>query len=145
RASDTLIVPLEDQYQKEAYRCMFALLEGGLHISPEFIVQNENRDGRIDFQLANKKWAVELVREGDDMPGHLGRFGVGGNYHSMITSGEIEQYAVFNFTTKVVRKKRPGPLGALHHASFSNNYRIVNILDANLELEETFSLLENEV
>lgn len=69
---------------------MFAPLEGGLHISPEFIVQNEDSDRRIDFQLMNKKWAVELLREDSDIFSQLDRFGIGSNYHSMITSNEIE-------------------------------------------------------
>lgn len=37
-----------------------------------------------------------------------------------------------------------GSLGTLYHVVYSNNFRTVNILNADHEVEESFALLENQ-
>ena len=103
---DTL--PLEDQYQKEFYRCLFTELDGHVVISPEYIVKTGTKGGTIDFLVDWKKWGLELLRDRDRLVGHMRRFEPGGQYFSMIESGDMEQYIVLDFTVKQPTKPRPG-------------------------------------
>src|SRR6266567_1369225 len=74
--------PLEDQYQKEFYRCLFTMLDGHIEISPEYKVRAGTKDGAIDFLIAQKKWGLELLRDRDRLVGHMKRFEPGGQYFS---------------------------------------------------------------
>jgi hypothetical protein len=100
--------PLEDQYQKEFYRCLFNILDGHVITSPEFIVGTGPKGGTIDFLIARKKWGLELLRERDRLVEHMERFQLNGQYFSMIESGDMEQYIVLDFTVARPKKPRPG-------------------------------------
>ena len=101
-------LPLEDQYQKEFYRCLFTMLDGHVAISPEYVIKAGTRGGTIDFLIAQKKWGLELLRDRDRLVGHMKRFEPGGQYFSMIQSGDIERYIVLDFTVTKPMKPRPG-------------------------------------
>ena len=100
--------PLEDQYQKEFYRGLFDILDGHVVISPEYEVKPGTQGGTIDFLVARKKWGLELLRQRDRLVGHMRRFESGGQYFSMIESGDMEHYIVLDFTDKQPKKPRPG-------------------------------------
>jgi hypothetical protein len=74
---------LEDQWQKELYRCLLPLLDRYVYVCPEFVVKRRKGGGRVDFQLVGtgEKWAIELVRESDRLEEHCKRFQPGGAYH----------------------------------------------------------------
>jgi hypothetical protein len=95
-AGNTL--PLEDQYQKEFYRCLFTKLDGHVVISPEYVVKAGTKGGTIDFLVAQKKWALELLRDRDRLVEHMRRFEPGGQYFGMIQSRVMEQYIVLDFS-----------------------------------------------
>jgi len=101
-------LPLEDQYQKEFYRCLFTKLDGHVVTSPEFVVKAGTKGGTIDFLVAQKKWGLELLRDRDRLVEHMKRFEPGGQYFSMIQSGDMEQYIVLDFTVGRPTKPRPG-------------------------------------
>ena len=103
---DTL--PLEDQYQKEFYRCLDTLLDGQVVISPEFIAKEGASSGTIDFLLPFKRWGFELLRDRDRLVAHMERFEDGGQYFDLIQSGDMEQYIVLDFTVTQPKKLRPG-------------------------------------
>ena len=105
-AGNTL--PLEDQCQKEFYRCLFTILDGHAITSPEFVVKTGTKGGTIDFLIARKKWGLELLRDRDCLAEHMKRFEPGGQYFGMIQSGEMEQYIVLDFTAGQPTKPRPG-------------------------------------
>jgi len=105
-AGNTL--PLEDQYQKEFYRCLYTILDGHVVTSPEFVVKAGTEGGTIDFLVARKKWGLELLRDRDRLVGHMERFQPGGQYFSMIQSGDMERYIVLDFTVVRPTKPRPG-------------------------------------
>ena len=89
--------PLEDQYQKEFYRCLFTILDGHVVTSPEFVIKAGTKGGTIDFLVARKKWGLELLRDRDRLVEHMERFEPGGQYFGMIQSGEMKQYIVLDF------------------------------------------------
>jgi len=99
---------LEDQYQKEFYRCLFTILDGHVITSPEFVVKTGIKGGTIDFLIARKKWGLELLRNRDRLVEHMKRFEPRGQYFSMIQSGEMEQYIVLDFAVVQPTKPRPG-------------------------------------
>ncbi|PVF92942.1 hypothetical protein CPB86DRAFT_716433, partial [Serendipita vermifera] len=66
----------EAHYQQELYRCCGV---SSTHIFPEF----GTRTGRVDFYIPSKKWAIELLREGDNINGHCKRFSDGHYNHSV--------------------------------------------------------------
>ena len=101
-AANTL--PLEDQYQKEFYRCLFNILEGHVVTSPEFVVKAGTEGGTIDFLVARKKWGLELLRDRDRLVGHMERFQPGGQYFSMIQSGDMERYIVLDFHSRTTNE-----------------------------------------
>jgi hypothetical protein len=76
--------------------------------SPEFVVKSGTQGGTIDFLIAEKNWGLELLRDRDRLVEHMKRFELGGQYFSMVESGEIEQYVVLDFTVKRPMKARPG-------------------------------------
>ncbi|KAF5865905.1 hypothetical protein ETB97_001973 [Aspergillus alliaceus] len=136
--------PLEDQYQKEFYRCLFPILDGHLIMSPEFIIKTGPKGGTIDFLIAGKKWGLELLREHDRVVEHMRRFETGGQYYSMIQSGEMEQYIVLDFTNTAPKKPHPEHKGKLYHVVFSENYREVDIFDtSDLSVIKSFVLTEH--
>ena len=100
--------PLEDQYQKEFYRCLFDILNGHVLTSPEFVIKAGDKGGTIDFLVAQKKWGLELLRDRDRLVKHMERFEPDGQYFSMIQSREMEQYVVLDFTVVRPTKPRPG-------------------------------------
>jgi hypothetical protein len=68
--------PPEAQYQDELYRCCHAFSEGSLLTLPEFGTMK----GRVDFYVPAKRWGIELLRDGDRLESHWGRFSNGGSY-----------------------------------------------------------------
>jgi hypothetical protein len=101
-------LPLEDQYGKEFYRCLFNMLNGHVIISPEFVIKSGSKGGTIDFLVSDKKWGLELLRDRDRLIGHMNRFKDGGQYYSMIVSGVMEKHIVLDFTVVRPKKCHPG-------------------------------------
>ena len=101
-------LPLENQCQKEFYRCLFNILNGHVVTSPEYVIKAGNMGGTIDFLVAWKKWGLELLRGRDCLVEHMKMFEPGGKYFSMIQSGDMERYIVLDFTAKRPTKPRPG-------------------------------------
>ena len=62
--------PPEAQYQDEFYRCCHTHSNGSLITFPEF----GTAKGRVDFYIPAKQWGVELLRDGNQLEKHSGRF-----------------------------------------------------------------------
>jgi hypothetical protein len=102
--------PLEAQFQDEFSRC-FNIYTHGARLFPEF----GTNDGRIDFFIPSKKWGVELLRQGDDLRGHCGRFSTSGTYAKWV---ETEDYIVLDFRINVPRDPHPSKPLAISHSAF---------------------------
>lgn len=101
-------IPLEDLFQKEFYRAFYFLVDGNALISPEFIAKSGKGGGGIDFLLSDQRWGFEFIRSGSNIVEHMGRFQLGGAYHSLIMSGLMSQYLVLDFRLSMPQKSRPG-------------------------------------
>ena len=82
--------PLEAQYQDEFYRSCHACSDGLLRTFPEF----GTTKGRADFYIPSMQWGVELVREGDRLEQHSGRFSQSGSYASTLL---LSDYIILDF------------------------------------------------
>jgi hypothetical protein len=72
--------PPEAQFQDEFYRCCHICSNGSLLTFPEF----GTAKGRVDFYIPSKEWGVELLRDGDQLAKHSGRFSEGGKYSTTL-------------------------------------------------------------
>ncbi|KAL2815663.1 hypothetical protein BJX63DRAFT_430599 [Aspergillus granulosus] len=108
--------PLEDQYGKEFYRALRMV----------------------------KSWAIKLLRNSDRVKEHLKRFEADGQYGQLIKQHPGTDWIVLNFTVHNVKLKRPAYLNHLYHVVFTNDFRIVHILDADLVEKGSFALLEKK-
>ncbi|RAH75635.1 uncharacterized protein BO66DRAFT_445672 [Aspergillus aculeatinus CBS 121060] len=138
-------IPIEDQYQKEFYRCLFPLLlEYQIKMAPEYLIKSGVRSGRIDFLIEQKRWGLELLRNSNRVRQHMQRFKKDGQYFTMLNRKLIQDYVVLNFTRKMPQKSYAEYRGHLYHVVFSEDFRIVRIIDAS-DLSEvtTLVLVEN--
>ncbi|RHZ43313.1 uncharacterized protein CDV56_100733 [Aspergillus thermomutatus] len=142
RAMNRNISPLEDQYGKEFYRCIGDVLKRRVVVSPEFSVSYGTQSGILDFFIPGTAWGIELLRENDRISEHLTRFAPGGQYFLLVKERKMK-WIVLNCTTKRPSKKRTEYLDQLYHVVFTSDFRCVEILRADLELESAFTLLES--
>ena len=96
--------PVEAQYRLELARACYLTLDSELHLTAEW--KSSSSGGRVDFLIKSVKWAIECVREGDRLEGHISRFQPGGLYYPMVESGEFRDYILLDFRTSMPRKVR---------------------------------------
>jgi hypothetical protein len=92
--------PPEAQYQDEFYRNCHACSKGSLVTFPEY----GTAQGRIDFYIPSKEWGVELLRDGNELKKHTGRFSETGSY---VTTLALSDYIILDFHN--TRPKRTQP------------------------------------
>jgi hypothetical protein len=120
--------PPEAQYQDEFYRCCHTYSSGSLLTFPEY---GTAAKGRVDFYIPTKQWGVELLRDGDRLAQHSGRFSpTSGSYE---TTPHLSDYIILDCRVTTPTVAHPH-LQKLHHIVFSENFRHVRILDRMLEL-----------
>ncbi|KAK1145303.1 hypothetical protein N8T08_004464 [Aspergillus melleus] len=128
--------PLEAQYQDEYYKGFCGLVGKGVPISSEW---SRSSAGRVDFWIPGKKWAIELLRDHDNIGGHIGRFKEHGTYHPWLKKREVLDWIVIDCATTL-----PPPTlykENIIYAIFTVDYKSLRILDRNKnQLCETISL-----
>ncbi|OGM50981.1 hypothetical protein ABOM_000237 [Aspergillus bombycis] len=134
-SSAALLKPIEAAYQSEFYRAFNDIAGIGVNIVSEW---SQTNDGRVDFWISQKKWAVELVREKDRLLEHIARFRPDGKYHGWIRDGMILEWIIINCTTTL--PKRSYGEKRLIHAFFSENWTHLQIFDDGLALLEDLCL-----
>ena len=92
--------PPEAQYQDELYRCCHAFSEGSLLTLPEFGMAK----GRVDFYVPAKHWGIELLRDGNWLASHWGRFSHGGPYTESLP---LTDYIIVDCRTTRPRQGHP--------------------------------------
>ncbi|EAW21873.1 uncharacterized protein NFIA_070440 [Aspergillus fischeri NRRL 181] len=90
--------PIEAQYQDEFYRCFNKIAGRGVTICSEW---SRTTNGRVNFYIPDKGWAVEIVREQDRINEHIMRFRKNGKYYPWVESGLIDDWIIVNCTTSM--------------------------------------------
>lgn len=110
----------EPHWQTEFYRAAYALTNGrGIWLSPEYGTDlGIPRRGSIDFHVGEKKWAIDILRDGDKVEDHLRRFNTPGAYHHWIQTGAITDYIILDFRINQAKKNYPGTLPLFPNSKF---------------------------
>jgi len=109
--------PVEAQYQDEFYRIFNKLVGRGVPICTEW---SRTSNGRVDFWIPEKKWAIELRRDYNRIDEHISRFKEKGNYYLWLTEGMILDWIIINCATTLPTSDYPEP--RLIHAIFQKDY-----------------------
>ncbi|OGM44053.1 hypothetical protein ABOM_007799 [Aspergillus bombycis] len=116
--------PLEAQYQDEFYRS-FSLVAGrGVPICSEW---SRTGDGRVDFYIPGKQWAIELLRDHDRVNEHISRFKEGGKYHPWLKENEVEHWIIIDCASSPLTAAYSEP--RLWTAVFANGYSQMKVYD----------------
>lgn len=92
--------PPEAQYQDEFYRSCYTYSKGSLVTFPEF----GTKKGRVDFHIPAMEWGVELLREGNQLTQHSGRFSQSGSYKTTLP---IADYIILDFRNTQPKRQHP--------------------------------------
>ncbi|KAL4970219.1 uncharacterized protein BDV14DRAFT_186686 [Aspergillus stella-maris] len=121
--------PIEAQYQDEFYRSFNLLAGRGVPICSEW---SRTRDGRVDFYIPEKKWAIELLRDHDRVHEHVSRFKVGGSYYSWVEEGLIDDWIIIDCATSLPASGYSEP--RLWNAVFDDDYTNLRVYNNQEEL-----------
>ncbi|PYI30231.1 hypothetical protein BP00DRAFT_398937 [Aspergillus indologenus CBS 114.80] len=108
---------VEAQYQDEFYKAFKSITGRAVPICSEW---SRTQDGRVDFYIPEKKWAIEFLRDHRQIDEHVSRFHKGGAYYGWIQDGKIQDWIVIDCATTLRTKVYPEP--DLIHASFLADY-----------------------
>jgi hypothetical protein len=97
-----ILRPLETQYQDEFYRTCCICSSSLIMTFPESGIM---KPGRADFYIPGDEWGVELVRDGDALDQHFGRFSQEGSY---MTALPVSDYIILDFCSTSPRDAHPG-------------------------------------
>ena len=84
---------MEAQYQDEFYRSFNHLAGRGVPICSEW---SRTSDGRVDFYIPEKKWAIELLRDHARVNEHISRFKEGGRYYPWLKENMVEDWIIID-------------------------------------------------
>ncbi|KAL4788399.1 hypothetical protein BJX76DRAFT_353418 [Aspergillus varians] len=121
--------PIEAQYQDEFYRSFNHLAGRGVPICSEW---SKTRDGRVDFYIPEKKWAIKLLRDHDRVHEHVSRFKAGGSYYSWIEEGMFDDWIIIDCATSPPASEYSEP--RLRNAVFADDYTNLRVYDHQEEL-----------
>ncbi|KAL2005990.1 hypothetical protein VTN00DRAFT_9644 [Thermoascus crustaceus] len=116
--------PMEAQYQDEFYRSFNLLAGRGVPICSEW---SRTGDGRVDFYIPEKKWAIELLRDHDRVNEHISRFKEGGKYYSWLKEKMVEDWRIINCASSPPISEYSEP--RLWTAVFANDYSELKVYD----------------
>ncbi|KAK7020654.1 hypothetical protein VNI00_017692 [Paramarasmius palmivorus] len=119
----------EARYAYEFYRCLHELTDGAFCPSPE---SAQMPYGRIDFFIEEKRWGIELLRDGDRIIEHgdAQRYEPGGKYNGWFQTDMMKDYVILDFRTKNsgVCRTYPG-VERLYQIIFEEDYTSFQIYD----------------
>ncbi|KAL5356893.1 hypothetical protein BJX96DRAFT_143570 [Aspergillus floccosus] len=116
--------PVEAQYQDEFYRAFRIVAGRGVPICSEW---SRTKQGRVDFWIPDKLWAIELLRDHDRIDEHVSRFHDARKYNVWLVEGMIKEWIVVNCATTMPTKDYPDP--NLIHAIFQGDYTVLRVFD----------------
>ena len=132
------------------YRALHVVLGLSSKVSSEWF---EDGKGRIDFRLADIGWGIEMMREGNRLNEHCGRFVGNGRYTPWT---QIREWIIIDCRTSMPRPTVSLPLLAsaytansgvldvpgtkLWRAVFKSDFTSVEILDSTNQVLSNFPL-----
>ncbi|KAL4755534.1 hypothetical protein BDW72DRAFT_189285 [Aspergillus terricola var. indicus] len=116
--------PMEAQYQDEFYRSFNQVAGRGVPIFSEW---SRTGDGRVDFYIPEKQWAIELLRDHDRVDEHIFRFKEGGKYHSWLEENMVDDWIIIDCacSRSLIEYSEP----RLWTAVFANDYSELKVYD----------------
>ncbi|KAJ5567321.1 hypothetical protein N7535_006627 [Penicillium sp. DV-2018c] len=131
----------EAVYQDEFYRASAEVLGYAMDVKSEW---SPRGSGRIDFCFGAMKWGIELLREGDRLNEHCGRFMPGGVYSSWIQDNLLLDWIIIDCRTTEPRPySGDDPSPKLWRTVFQNSFSSVKILDGKNHEIHQFVLTNN--
>ncbi|TCD67042.1 hypothetical protein EIP91_000604 [Steccherinum ochraceum] len=126
----------EALYQHEFYRVAWELLDPSfLHVSSEHPTSFEpgSDKGRIDFFFPEKRWGIEILRDGKELQSHLNRFKPDGRYRDL----DMKEYVILDFRQTTPKNKRLPATEAqrLFYIVFTADFGTYSILNAQRKQE----------
>ncbi|KAE8352425.1 hypothetical protein BDV28DRAFT_135151 [Aspergillus coremiiformis] len=116
--------PMEAQYQDEFYRSFNLLAGRGVPICSEW---SRTSDGRVDFYIPEKRWAIELLRDHDRVNEHISRFKEGGKYFPWLKENMVEDWIIIDCASSPPTSGYSEP--RLWTAVFANDYSELKVYD----------------
>ncbi|GES73587.1 heat shock protein Hsp70 family protein [Rhizophagus clarus] len=116
---------LEQTWQKEFYRIGTQILGMDHFLSCE-VGSVFGCKGKIDFYVDKLDWAIELLRDGEDMEDHKTRFGPSGDYEEIVLYAKsiaiIDIRSIGILDTRIEAKKVLGKKEDFIYVSCSENF-----------------------
>ncbi len=132
---------LERKWQMEFYRAACSVFAGRYFVSPDASTMIGLTQGAVDFWIDdNLNWAIELLREGQDMKEHAQRFEIGGRYAPLLK--RAQEWCIIDIRSEAtkVRVKHP----RMWHVMYTNDYKSAIVHGPNRLVEE-IALLGEQV
>lgn len=85
--------PMEAQYQDEFYRAFCNVAGIGVPLCSEW---SRSGNGRVDFYIPQKQWAIELLRDYDRVDEHISRFYPRGKYFPWLQEKKVVDWIIIN-------------------------------------------------
>ncbi|KAG6813152.1 hypothetical protein H0H92_013558 [Tricholoma furcatifolium] len=117
--------PPEAQYQDEFYRSCHKYANGSIITFPGY----GPKEGHVDFFVPSRQWGIELLRDGNQLENHSGRFSSSGPYGATMS---FTDYIILDFRVTAPQKRHP-QLSKLYHVIFTENFTNIKILNNNLQ------------
>jgi len=112
---------LERTWQMEFYRIAWSLLPKGTYLSAD-VGSVFGSSGQLDFYVnTQKKWGIELLREGTSISEHCGRFSSNGIYACI----PVKEFVVIDFRSDL--KKARLNLPNLWTVSYSGDFSKITL------------------
>ncbi|KAI9367007.1 hypothetical protein BJX61DRAFT_538402 [Aspergillus egyptiacus] len=85
--------PMEAQYLDEFYRAFCNVAGIGVPLCREW---SRSGNSRVDFYIPQKQWAIELLRDYDQVDEHISRFYPGGKYFPWLQEKKVVDWIIIN-------------------------------------------------
>jgi len=123
-------LPLERTWQMEFYRIAWSHLPRGTYLSAD-VGSVFGSNGQLDFYVnTQKKWGIELLREGSKISEHCERFSSKGIYASI----PVKEFVVIDFRSELKGARLTHP--NLWTVSYSDDFSRITLKREGKEARE---------
>jgi len=91
----------EAQYRREFYTGFSHVAGQGVPITSEW---STSKDGRVDFYIPEREWAVKLLRDHDRVDQHISQFKEGGKDRPWLKEEMVKDWIIIDCATSLPTK-----------------------------------------